>query len=215
MDAWRLGLKCIAIYRDGSKLSQPLMTAKKPEEQAPRPVRRRLPAERKAITHKFRVGEQEGYITVGLYEDGTPGEIFIKMAKEGSTLAGLMDSFSIVTSIALQYGVPLRVLVEKFIHTRFEPMGYTDNPQIRFAKSVVDYVFRWLALKFLPASEIAELGISEAAVDTQVVAGEETLKRVSATPAPDAPACRECGSIMARSGTCYVCTNCGATTGCS
>lgn len=215
MDAWRLGLKCIAIYRDGSKLSQPLTTAKKTEEQAPRPVRRRLPAERKAITHKFRVGEQEGYITVGLYEDGAPGEIFIKMAKEGSTLAGLMDSFSIVTSIALQYGVPLRVLVEKFIHTRFEPMGYTDNPQIRFAKSVVDYVFRWLALKFLPASEIAELGISEGPVETQVVAGEEMLKRVSATPAPDAPACRECGSIMARSGSCYVCTNCGATTGCS
>ncbi|MCS6783894.1 MAG: adenosylcobalamin-dependent ribonucleoside-diphosphate reductase [Candidatus Caldarchaeum sp.] len=215
MDAWKLGLKCIAIYRDGSKLSQPLSTVtKKKEEQPGKPVRRRLPAERQAITHKFRVGEQEGYITVGLYEDGSPGEVFIKMAKEGSTLAGLMDAFSIVTSIALQYGVPLRVLVEKFIHTRFEPSGFTDNPQIRFAKSVVDYVFQWLALKFLPEKELEELGLTSTD-QTFAKMIPETHVLVSAAPAPDAPPCRECGSIMARSGTCYVCVNCGATTGCS
>jgi ribonucleoside-diphosphate reductase alpha chain len=211
MDAWRLGLKCLAIYRDGSKLSQPL-TAKK-EEQAARPVRRRLPAERTAVTHKFRVGEQEGYITVGLYEDGSPGEVFIKMAKEGSTLAGLMDSFAIVTSIALQYGVPLKVLVDKFIHTRFEPSGYTDNPKIRFASSVVDYVFKWLALRFLPESELKELGLANGVGDVGKLA-TETVVQVKAH-APDAPPCPECGSIMARSGTCYVCVNCGATTGCS
>ncbi|MEM1936592.1 MAG: adenosylcobalamin-dependent ribonucleoside-diphosphate reductase [Candidatus Caldarchaeum sp.] len=214
LDAWRMGLKCIAIYRDGSKLSQPL-TAKTSakEESVPRPVRRRLPSERTAVTHKFRIGEQEGYITVGLYEDGTPGEIFIKMAKEGSTLAGLMDSFSIVTSIALQYGVPLKVLVDKFIHTRFEPSGFTDNPKIRFAKSVVDYVFRWLALKFLPEEQRQEIGL----VDGDDVEPKASVERVSSVkaPAPDAPPCPECGSIMARSGTCYVCVNCGATTGCS
>ncbi|MEM2236756.1 MAG: adenosylcobalamin-dependent ribonucleoside-diphosphate reductase [Candidatus Caldarchaeum sp.] len=213
MDAWRMGLKCIAIYRDGSKLSQPLSTKIPKEEATPKPVRRRLPAERTAVTHKFRVGEQEGYITVGLYEDGTPGEIFIKMAKEGSTLAGLMDSFSIVTSIALQYGVPLKVLVDKFIHTRFEPSGYTDNPKIRFAKSVVDYVFRWLALKFLSEEDRAELGLDDGE-DREAVSLAEKVVTVKA-PAPDAPACPECGSIMARSGTCYVCVNCGATTGCS
>lgn len=215
MDAWKLGLKCIAIYRDGSKLSQPLSTsAKKKEETIAKPVRRRLPTERKAITHKFRVGEQEGYITVGLYEDGSPGEIFIKMAKEGSTLAGLMDSFSIVTSIALQYGVPLKVLVDKFIHTRFEPSGFTDNPQIRFASSVVDYVFRWLAIKFLPEKELAELGLTTQ--DHRFSKPlSETVTQVTAAPAPDAPPCPECGSIMARSGTCYVCGNCGSTTGCS
>ncbi|MEM4186143.1 MAG: adenosylcobalamin-dependent ribonucleoside-diphosphate reductase [Candidatus Caldarchaeum sp.] len=213
MDAWRMGLKCIAIYRDGSKLSQPLSTKKPKEESVTKPVRRRLPAERNAVTHKFRVGEQEGYITVGLYEDGTPGEIFIKMAKEGSTLAGLMDSFSIVTSIALQYGVPLKVLVDKFIHTRFEPSGYTDNPKIMFAKSVVDYVFRWLALKFLSERERAELGLADGG-DRAAAPLVEKVVEVKAS-APDAPPCPECGSIMARSGTCYVCVNCGATTGCS
>jgi len=212
MNAWKMGLKCIAIYRDGSKLSQPLSTKTAKTEQV-QPVRRRLPPERTAITHKFRVGEQEGYITVGLYEDGKPGEVFIKMAKEGSTLAGLMDSFAIVTSIALQYGVPLKVLVEKFIHTRFEPSGYTDNPKIRFATSVVDYVFRWLALKFLSEKERAELGLIDGE-DSLPHIGEDKVQRVL-SPAPDAPACPECGSIMARSGTCYVCVNCGTTTGCA
>ncbi len=212
MEAWKLGLKCITIYRDGSKLSQPLSAKTMKSEPVPRPVRRRLPPERTAITHKFRVGEQEGYITVGLYEDGTPGEIFIKMAKEGSTLAGLMDSFSIVTSIALQYGVPLKVLVEKFIHTRFEPSGYTDNPKIRFAKSVVDYIFRWLALKFLSDKDREELGLSDEERD---VSPQEVVVKNIRSPAPDAPACSECGNIMTRSGTCYVCVNCGATVGCS
>jgi ribonucleoside-diphosphate reductase alpha chain len=213
MAAWKMGLKAISIYRDRSKLSQPLTSQKKTTvETVQKPVRRKLPDERKAITHKFRVGQQEGYITVGLYDNGEPGEIFVKMAKEGSTLAGLMDSFSIVTSIALQYGVPLKVLVDKFVHTRFEPSGYTDNPQIRFAKSVIDYIFRWLALKFLPPEDKREIGFTD-----------ETFSEDQAQPdmvkplvvSGDSTTCFECGGIMARSGACYVCTNCGATSGCS
>ncbi len=165
MEAWKLGLKAIAIYRDGSKRTQPLVTkredeaeesgaaAEKKEKEVFRPVRRRLPPERKAITHKFSIAGHEGYITVGMYEDGTPGEIFIVMAKEGSTISGLMDCFATAISLALQYGVPLRVLVDKFTHTRFEPSGFTSNPQIPFAKSIMDYIFRWLALKFLKPEE--------------------------------------------------------------
>ncbi|GBC69645.1 Vitamin B12-dependent ribonucleotide reductase [archaeon HR01] len=213
MAAWKMGLKAISIYRDGSKLSQPLSGQKPREEAKPRPVRRKLPDERKAVTHKFRVGQQEGYITVGLYDDGTPGEIFVKMAKEGSTLAGLMDSFSIVTSIALQYGVPLEVLVDKFVHTRFEPMGYTDNPQIRFAKSVIDYIFRWLALKFLPEDKHRMIGFSSSGEYYEPAVEEAGVKTLQV--AGDAPACPECGGIMARSGACYVCANCGTTSGCS
>ncbi|MEM4183789.1 MAG: hypothetical protein QXG52_08175, partial [Candidatus Caldarchaeum sp.] len=133
----------------------------------------------------------------------------------GSTLAGLMDSFSIVTSIALQYGVPLKVLVDKFIHTRFEPSGFTDNPQIRFATSVVDYVFKWLAIKFLPEKDLAELGLSSNPDSKPKSLEDVRYHHISAAPAPDAPPCPECGSIMARSGTCYVCVNCGSTTGCS
>src|SRR5438552_12009172 len=183
IEAWRLGIKAIAIYRDGSKRTQPLNTKKaegrrqkaeeepgvgnresgvgkedfpvtSPESRVPSPVakpfRRKLPDERRAITHKFSVGGHEGYITVGLYDDGMPGEIFITMAKEGSTVSGLMDSFATAVSLALQYGVPLKVLCDKFSHTRFEPSGWTNNPDIRFAKSIMDYIFRWLALKFLP-----------------------------------------------------------------
>ncbi len=212
MVAWKLGLKAISIYRDGSKLSQPLSSQQKKTTAETKPVRRKLPEERKAITHKFRVGQQEGYITVGLYDSGEPGEIFVKMAKEGSTLAGLMDSFSIVTSIALQYGVPLRVLVEKFVHTRFEPSGYTDNPQIRFAKSVIDYIFRWLALKFLPPEERKEIGFT---VETVSEEHGQTLEEPALVISGDSTTCFECGGIMARSGACYVCTNCGATSGCS
>ncbi|MEM4315570.1 MAG: adenosylcobalamin-dependent ribonucleoside-diphosphate reductase [Nitrososphaerota archaeon] len=213
MAAWTLGLKAISIYRDGSKLSQPLSIKKESvDEGAPKPVRRKLPEERRAITHKFRVGQQEGYITVGLYDTGEPGEIFVKMAKEGSTLAGLMDAFSIVTSIALQYGVPLKVLVDKFAHTRFEPLGYTDNPQIRFAKSVIDYIFRWLALKFLPPDQRREIGFSDEPALEEPSTLDGSRKFVITG---DATACPECGGIMARSGACYVCVNCGTSSGCS
>ena len=153
MEGWRLGLKAVAIYRDGCKRSQPLSTQRdeQPEEKpaaAQRPQRRKLPDERQAITHKFSVNGHEGYITVGLYEDGLPGEIFLVMAKEGSTISGLMDAYATAISIALQYGVPLQTLVDKFSHMRFEPSGFTNNPEIPIAKSVMDYIFRWLASKF-------------------------------------------------------------------
>ena len=157
---WELGLKAIAIYRDGSKQSQPLSTkseGQKAEDAASaveakvvyKPRRERLPDTRNSVTHKFSISGHEGYINVGLYPDGRPGEVFITMAKEGSTIGGLMDSFGTATSISLQYGVPLEVLVNKFINTRFEPMGHTTNPDIRIAKSLVDYIFRWLGLTFL------------------------------------------------------------------
>jgi ribonucleoside-diphosphate reductase alpha chain len=163
-DGWKLGLKAVAIYRDGSKRSQPLATSVDKTtghrvQVVERPLRKRLPAERTAITHKFEVGGHEGYITVGLYEDGTPGEIFLRMAKEGSTVSGLMDSFATAVSLALQYGVPLPALVDKFSHTRFDPQGFTRNPEIPIAKSVMDYIFRWLASRFLPQEERDRLGI--------------------------------------------------------
>jgi ribonucleoside-diphosphate reductase alpha chain len=153
-EGWRLGLKALAIYRDGSKQSQPLATTKEGDRkkggQAGQPSRRRLPATRQSITHKFSVGGHEGYITVGLFEDGAPGELFINMAKEGSTIGGLMDVIGTETSMCLQYGVPLQVLVDKFSHMRFEPAGWTGNPEIPNAKSVVDYIFRWMAIQFIP-----------------------------------------------------------------
>src|SRR3989454_6838086 len=157
IEGWRLGLKAVAVYRDGSKRTQPLSTSasdKKPNVVVEsRPVRRHLPVERHSLTHKFSVAGHEGYLTIGMYEDGTPGEIFIVMAKEGSTLSGVMDSFATTCSMALQYGVPLKVLVDKFSHTRFEPSGFTSNPQVPYAKSIMDYIFRYLASKFLPAEE--------------------------------------------------------------
>ncbi|MGQ9575581.1 MAG: vitamin B12-dependent ribonucleotide reductase [Thermoguttaceae bacterium] len=153
LEGWKLGLKALAVYRDGAKESQPLST-QSPEEQAQTPLaaprRERLPDTRRSITHKFSVGGHEGYITVGLYPDGRPGELFITMAKEGSTIGGLMDCFGTAVSMSLQYGVPLEVYVNKFSHTRFEPMGYTKNRDIPIAKSVVDYIFRWMGLTFLP-----------------------------------------------------------------
>jgi ribonucleoside-diphosphate reductase alpha chain len=160
IEGWKLGLKAIAIYRDGCKRTQPLSTAaekKEPSEPALRPLRRRLPDERQSITHKFSIAGHEGYITVGMYEDGSPGEIFVTMAKQGSVVSGLMDSFATAISLTLQYGVPLRVLCDKFSHSRFEPSGITNNPQIPFAKSIADYLFRWLALKFLPREQVAEI----------------------------------------------------------
>jgi ribonucleoside-diphosphate reductase alpha chain len=163
-EAWKLGLKAVAVYRDGCKRSQPLSTARDKTglEQigvGQTAVRRKLPDEREAITHKFSIGGHEGYITVGKYEDGTPGEIFITMAKEGSTISGLMDSFATMTSLALQHGVPLPFLVDKFTHTRFEPSGFTKNPEIPMAKSIMDYIFKWLAIKFLPRESQAEAGV--------------------------------------------------------
>jgi ribonucleoside-diphosphate reductase alpha chain len=154
MEGWKLGLKAIAVYRDGSKDLQPLSIKADDKEKADKPVsaprRERLPDTRRSVTHKFSVSGHEGYITVGLYPDGRPGELFITMAKEGSTVGGLMDCFGTAVSMSLQYGVPLEVYVNKFSHTRFEPQGFTKNPDIRIAKSVVDYIFRWMGLTFLP-----------------------------------------------------------------
>jgi ribonucleoside-diphosphate reductase alpha chain len=161
-EGWRMGLKALAVYRDGSKEVQPLSTKKKAEQEekalaAPR--RERLPDTRQSVTHKFSVSGHEGYITVGLYPDGRPGELFITMAKEGSTIGGLMDCFGTAVSMSLQYGVPLEVYVSKFSHTRFEPMGYTKNPDVRIAKSIVDYIFRWLGITFLPRDHAANAGM--------------------------------------------------------
>jgi ribonucleoside-diphosphate reductase alpha chain len=246
-DGWKLGLKAVAIYRDGSKRSQPLATSVDKTtghrvQVVERPLRKRLPAERTAITHKFEVGGHEGYITVGLYEDGTPGEIFLRMAKEGSTVSGLMDSFATAVSLALQYGVPLPALVDKFSHTRFDPQGFTRNPEIPIAKSVMDYIFRWLASRFLPQEERDRLGIIRREPDGSVSDpdladfGTEPAASVVAAPAAsarkpvaaipitsagafinqeDAPTCSDCGSLMVRNGACYKCHNCGATSGCS
>ncbi|PTL78196.1 vitamin B12-dependent ribonucleotide reductase [Vitiosangium sp. GDMCC 1.1324] len=239
IEAWRLGLKAVAVYRDGCKRTQPLNTSKEKVKDTKAAVsepalaamrdanamRRRLPDERQAITHKFSIGGHEGYLTVGMYEDGTPGELFCVMAKEGSVVSGLMDSFATAVSLALQYGVPLQVLVDKFSHSRFEPSGFTGNPAVPIAKSIVDYIFRWLALKFLP-SEQAE-GMEEA-VEKQVAVAEPVKQvQVASVALPmstprktylnqaDAPPCHTCGEIMVRNGACYKCSNCGTTSGCS
>ena len=255
LESWKLGLKCIAIYRDGCKRSQPLSSssdAKKEEKAASDAlsafaaaapagaVRRRLPDERRSITHKFDIQGHEGYITVGLYDDGEPGEIFLTMAKEGSTISGLMDAFATQTSLALQYGVPLRAMVNKFSHMRFEPSGFTRNQEIPIAKSLVDYIFRWLASKFLDLDEQEAVGIikrdvvvaqepapAPAPAKTNGKAADHEIKLVVKNPISDgsqrltfvvdrdAPACADCGAITVRSGACYKCMNCGATTGCS
>lgn len=226
IEAWRLGLKAIAIYRDGCKRTQPLNTSLDQLTGAvkQKAVRRRLPDERQAVTHKFSIAGHEGYITIGLYEDGGPGEVFITMSKEGSTISGLMDAFATSVSMALQYGVPLRVLVEKFSHMRFEPNGFTNNRDIPIAKSILDYIFRWLGRKFLPPDELPP------SVEEKVesaVAGALTAPKITTAPSigkterevfkaqADAPPCHSCGSIMIRSGSCYKCRNCGETSGCS
>ncbi len=222
MEGWKLGLKSLAIYRDGSKTVQPLSTPTAgKEETLAQPTRRRLSDERKSLTHKFKIGNQEGYLHVGLYEDGKPGELFITMSKQGSTLSVLMDSFATAVSIALQYGVPLEVLVNKFIHTRYEPSGWTNNQQIKVAKSVTDYIFRWMALKFLPKEELEQIGFnsSEEGVEASGKAETRRTEKFCETNKfdnrGDAPACIDCGSLMIRSGACYVCTACGSTSGCS
>jgi ribonucleoside-diphosphate reductase alpha chain len=261
LQAWKLGLKAVAVYRDGCKKSQPLSAAgtktansskddprpgaAAPQEDnlnaPPRAVRHKLQEERASITHKFNIGGHEGYITVGLYPDGEPGELFITMAKEGSTVSGLMDSFALATSIALQHGVPLKLLCEKFAHTRFEPSGWTSNPDIGFAKSIMDYIFRWLQLRFLTGqqqflfenlrpkpsavshqpSESGELNGSSDQLRTE----NRELRTGSSVHAADqlagiidlgdAPTCSFCGSIMTRNGSCYRCGSCGSTSGCS
>jgi ribonucleoside-diphosphate reductase alpha chain len=261
-EAWRLGLKAIAIYRDGCKQSQPLTTSieskRTDESSGPalpvanfKPLtledlieaakgmnandelgkklgmvkRRRLQAERAALTHKFSIGGHEGYLTVGLFEDGTPGELFCTMAKEGSTISGLMDVFATAISLALQYGVPLKVLVEKFAHTRFEPSGFTKNQDIPMASSVCDYIFRWLGKKFLVGADRPEwLNASQSELFSGVEVhkkGEHVVHLPKVTPMSlnalqqDAPPCQYCGNIMIRNGSCYRCVNCGSTSGCS
>jgi ribonucleoside-diphosphate reductase alpha chain len=260
-EGWRLGLKAIAIYRDGSKRVQPLNTSDarpkgpasgdrelgadkreapvpSPAAESPRPFRHKLPDERPGFTHKFAVGQHEGYLTVGLYENGQPGEIFITMAKEGSTVSGLMDSFATAVSLALQYGVPLKVLCDKFSHTRFEPSGWTHHPEIRYAKSVMDYIFRWLAWKFLPRdaqpredASVQSLNGTEAEKASELASrftratGEAPQAGfnfsmsqgglVGVNQSDDAPSCADCGAIMVRNGACYKCLNCGSTSGCS
>jgi ribonucleoside-diphosphate reductase alpha chain len=200
LEGWKLGLKAIAVYRDGSKRSQPLSTSKKKDEPAASNsvlsgtgvTRRRLPVERTAITHRFDIGGQEGYLTVGLYEDGQPGEIFLKMAKEGSTVSGLVDTFATTVSVALQYGVPLRDLVNKFAHVRFEPSGFTGNAEIPIAKSIVDYVFRYLGSRFLPESDRAALGLQERADGGPVLGSLPSTVRVGAAAESCGPDCT-CG----------------------
>ena len=179
-----------------------------------RPQRRRLPDERRALTHHFSVGGQEGYVTVGLYEDGQPGELFIKMSKEGSTVSGLMDSFATAVSLALQYGVPLRVLCDKFSHMRFEPSGWTGNARIGFAKSVMDYLFRWLDLRFLQgeSKSLFEMTLVEPA---PLAATDPVRALTEVVQLEDAPPCPNCGSLMVRNGSCYRCMTCGGTSGCS
>jgi ribonucleoside-diphosphate reductase alpha chain len=230
-ESWKLGLKAVAIYRDNSKKVQPLSSGsgskgdKKASAATPsgatapvekvvyRPVRRKLPDERRSITHKLSISGHEGYITVGMYDDGSPGEIFITMAKAGSTISGLMDAFATAVSFNLQYGVPLKFLVDKFAHVRFEPSGWTGNQQIPYAKSIMDYIFRWLGAKFLgPEYAVSEAGESPNLRPTEADPQQELP---FAPVAADAPLCSECGSIMTRNGSCYKCGNCGGTSGCS
>ena len=255
LQSWKLGIKAVAIYRDGCKKSQPLSAAGTKTAQSsgssvtpvpsvveedlnapPRAVRHKLPEERMSVTHKFNVGGHEGYITVGLYPSGDPGEIFITMAKEGSTVSGLMDSFSCAISLALQHGVPLKMLSEKFAHTRFEPSGWSGNPEIGFAKSIMDYIFRWLQLRFLTGQQqllfenlrpklngvssqpIGDLnGSSPTTNDVRPTTGAihaaDALRDI--VDLGDAPTCSFCGSIMTRNGSCYRCMSCGSTSGCS
>jgi ribonucleoside-diphosphate reductase alpha chain len=262
LQAWKLGLKAVAVYRDGCKKSQPLSAAgtKTAESSGrvgtgaspvqvleeedlnapPRAVRHKLQEERASITHKFKVGDHEGYITVGLYPNGEPGELFITMAKEGSTVSGLVDSFALAVSIALQHGVPLKLFCEKFAHTRFEPSGWSGNPDIGYAKSIMDYIFRWLQLRFLtgqqqmlfenlrlkPAGALPSPdGVGDANGSPTPPRENRELRAGSPVHAADAlssivdlgdaPSCSFCGSIMTRNGSCYRCMSCGSTSGCS
>jgi ribonucleoside-diphosphate reductase alpha chain len=241
VESWKLGLKAVAIYRDNSKRSQPLSAAgnKKDEKKAAvepeqrelfaRTQREKMPVERLSVTHKFSVGGHEGYITVGMYPDGRPGEIFIKMSKEGSTLSGVMDGLALTISLGLQYGVPLKVFVDKLVNTRFEPSGISANPNIRFATSVLDYIARWLGGRFL-SSDYLKLNGGDPAPGTvigtltmpsqvQVIPGQmhptEPVNYKPRDAHEGAPTCSECGMLMVPNGACYKCENCGGTSGCS
>lgn len=256
VEAWKMGLKCVAVYRDGSKRSQPLNTTKMAangddknfpsqfgalqkeveqlRKQVGQPVRRRMPETRASFTHKFSIAGHEGYFTVGLFEDGRPGELFITMAKEGSTIGGLMDTIATLVSLSLQYGVPLEDLVRKFAHQRFEPSGYTLNPQIRVAKSIVDYIFRWLGIAFITgyegvepdttpvsrlshASKHVAVGNGQPVLVSAEITGTESDGREAKAFAhfqSDAPPCHNCGAIMVRNGACYRCPSCGESSGC-
>ena len=248
IESWRLGLKAVAIYRDNSKRSQPLSAAKdarkeeKKAEPAPamaaaepvqrelfaRAQREKMPYERASVTHKFSVSGHEGYITVGMYDDGRPGEVFIKMAKEGSTLSGVMDGLALTISLGLQYGVPLKAFVDKLLNTRFEPSGITSNPNIRFVSSVLDYIARWLGGRFISSDYLKLSGEHGTAtpVSAHPVAVSPAISASSGvnwTPEPlkptnaheGAPTCSECGMLMVPNGACYKCENCGSTSGCS
>ncbi len=249
IDAWRMGLKAIAIYRDNCKVAQPLSTTKKtekaeskPEMTVPTTSRARLPRRRRSNTFAFRVADCEGYVTVGEYDDGRPGEVFMKVSKQGSTLSGVMDAFSIAVSLGLQHGVPLSTFVRKYTNMRFEPAGITDDPDLRLASSLVDYIFRRLAIDYLSYDERLELGVLSTGELTQPtlpgleeVEGERALAEererfgaggdvggeapaVAVAPqieSRDAPFCYACGNVMQRAGSCYACPSCGATSGCS
>jgi len=220
LEAWKTGLKALAIYRDGSKRAQPLSTGDQKSESSEkkelRPVRRRLPEERHSVTHKFVIGDHEGYVTVGLYPDGKPGEVFLVMAKEGTVVSGLSDCFATAISLALQYGVPMEVLVDKFTHTRFEPSGFTHHPEIRYAKSITDYIFRWLALKFREAKEDKDLDSDPSNWSAPITGPNPSAGQdITFVNDADAPPCPDCGSLMTRNGACYRCINCGSSNGCS
>jgi ribonucleoside-diphosphate reductase alpha chain len=252
IESWKVGLKAVAIYRDNSKRSQPLNAGGKKEEKAAstgteraeaaavvehmqrelfaRAVREKMPVERASVTHKFSVGGHEGYITVGMYEDGRPGEVFIKMAKEGSTLSGVMDGLALTISLGLQYGVPLKVFVDKLVNTRFEPSGITPNPNIRFVSSVLDYIARWMGGRFISADYLklnnsapvenaataAPAAVLPAMTQANLDAMQTALSALRPTNAHEgAPTCSECGMLMVPNGACYKCENCGSTSGCS
>ncbi|MCP4003375.1 MAG: vitamin B12-dependent ribonucleotide reductase [bacterium] len=231
IEGWRMGLKSLAVYRDGSKRTQPLNTRAKEVEESEeqvavaeaKPLRQKLPDTREAVTHKFSIAGHDGYLTTGLYENGQPGEVFLKMAKEGSTISGLMDTVALMTSISLQYGVPLKALVDKLSHTRFEPSGFTQNPEIPFAKSVTDYVFRWLGLNFLSTEAATEdvqetqaeaVGLEVSSEKLVPIRGGSVEESSQSWGQEDAPPCMVCGSIMVRAGACYSCPSCGETGGC-
>jgi ribonucleoside-diphosphate reductase alpha chain len=241
IESWKLGLKAVAIYRDNCKVAQPLSADKKKTVVAEEPpqlawsAKKRLPQSRPALTTSFRVGDAEGYITAGSYPDDGLGEMFLKVSKQGSTLSGIMDAFSIAVSVGLQYGVPLEDYASKFINMKFEPSGMTNDPDIRFASSIVDYVFRRLALDHLSGEQREVLGIrsieerkasaqAEAAARTAGLPSEPESSAapqlIEITQAPagkpnDAPLCYSCGSKMQPAGSCYVCSSCGSTSGCS
>ena len=269
IEAWQLGLKAVAIYRDNCKVAQPLATAKKTAadpnvsvaeahdaelalkvaelEKAlelqtvvvKQPIRERLPRKRRSSTFAFRVADCEGYVTVGEYDDGRPGEVFMKVSKQGSTLAGIMDAFSIAISLGLQHGVPLATYVKKYTNMRFEPAGMTDDPDLRIAQSLVDYIFRRLAVDYLPYDERVELGVLTSQERTQMTlpgleeattrnssldAGPEVADAQDEAPVQmrtpsmvesDAPYCFQCGVQMQRAGSCHACPSCGTTSGCS